>query len=52
MRTDGRIQEGCIGAMGPEDESKMIMAIGHKDHGEAWDDVTGEKLEWGGVHKI
>ncbi len=37
--------------MGPEDESKMMMAIGHKDHGEAWDDVTGEKLEWEGVQK-
>ena len=33
MKTDGRIQDGAIGMMCPEEKS-------------AWDDQTGEQLDW------
>ena len=38
MKMDGRIQEGCIGMMCPEEKT-------------AWDDQTGEALDWDGVVK-
>ena len=47
MERDGRIQDSGVGCIMPEDEID-IGTIGEKER-RAWDDQTGEELEWDGV---